>query len=404
MYSSTIKPTHQDYSGKGKQWSGEIGGAESIVAGIIPGTEWERVQGLREPMSAWAISFTSDWVVLVICEGDVETPLAFLSARRAENIGMSVLDYVDSEASARHMDKHLASYLVPDGILAMTVARDAHDEIQRWAAGLDVRMKGIVQGELYALHKEGVRMSIGVACIHRANHEAMIWQCGGIDVVYKSQLNLALQSVFEIITEPWSSKEGMNGNAQFVMCSKVAQISIRTRSAKALSCATASVEVPFGDFQTISVDSDAAWLTWCANSVPGETVDLVSQQFLHGRSFTDNVRLVEEIANGFFYLGNKHLTLEDLMAIFDSDVSFEEMKGLCLADCILIDDACIMFLAKLSSIRYLDLRNTAVSPNCLMHLKHFGQLRYLDLTETRIRAADLAGIAFPPGMRLKIDT
>ena len=404
MYSSTIKPNQQDLVGDGKQWSGDIGAMETVVAGLLPGSRSDRRLGYHVSSNCWAICFTADWVVIVMCDGDGGMPFSYVAAKRAENIGMSVLQYVDGQGESKTLDAHLSSYLAPDGLLVMNVSKLAKDEILKEAAAADSRHKGAVHGELYSLHKNGLQMSVAVACIDRATHEAVIWKCGDIDVLYRSRINFVLQSVFDENSPPWSSKEGLSGDAQYLKCQDVAQLSMRTNGARGLQCAISESEVSDSEFQNISSDCDAAWVTWSASSAPGELIEIISQQFLHGREFTDNIRLAEENGHGFFYLGNRYLSLEELRAIFSQESWCHDTKGICFADCTMVDDDCVGFLTRLKYIRYMDLRNTAVTAKSLAHLSAFKNLKYLDLTQTAIHAGDLAGVTFPKGMRLKIDT
>ena len=404
MYSSTIKPTAEDLVGDGKQWSGDIGATENVIAGLLPGDRTGRRVGYHVSSSCWAICFTADWVVTVMCDGGGGMPFSYVAAKRAENIGMSALQYVDSQKSARSLNEHLAAYLAPDGLLVMNVSKLAKDEILKEAAAADSRQKGAVHGEMYNLHKNGLQMSVGVVCINRATHEAVVWRCGDIDVLYRSRINYVLQSVFAEAVLPWSSKDGLTAEAQFLKCRDVAQISVRTSGASSLQCTIADARVPDAEFQQIRAERDTAWVTWCADSAPGELVEVMSEQFLHGREFTENIRLAEENGHGFFYLGNRYLSLEEMKSVFSQASWCNDTKGLCFADCSMIDDRCIEFLTKLRYIRYLDLRNTAVTKGCLHQLAKFKNLKYLDLTQTSIRAGDLAGVDFPAGMRLKIDT
>lgn len=403
MYSSTIKPNHQDLMGEGKQWSGGIGAFETVQAGIIPCRKSGTNGTDAVSSNCWAICFTADWVVVVMCAGDSQMPLSYVAANRAENIGMSVLQYVDVQGAADTMDEHLNSYLAPDGILAMDVIKLAKDEIQKMASISESRFKGAFHGELYNLHKTGLSMAIGVVCIDRASRDAVLWKCGNIDILYKYGVDYLLQAAFEEDSTVWSSKTGLTASAQLLKCEGVAQISMRSAGARDMACAISETSLPDSEFQLIRTEEDAAWVTWYATSAPEELVEITSQQFEHGREFTESIRLAEESGHGFFYLGNKFFSIENIESIFSEGAVASETMGLCLANCSLIDDGCIALLSNLRYVRYLDLRHTNITPACLTYLQKFKNLTFLDLTETQIRASHLSGLDFPEGMRLRID-
>lgn len=474
MYSSTIKPTRNDLRGKGKQWKGEIGAMETVVAGLIASDSAQHAAGKTFSSKCWAISFTTDWVVIVMCDGDPNSLLSYVAARRAENIGMSVLEYVESHSSAQTMNLHLASYLASDGILAMNVSKLAKDEIQNGGGADTARQQSYVRGELFGLHKDGLQMGIGVVCIDRTTHQAVVWKCGDIDVLYRSTASESLQSLFAVNSNSWSNKYGLQGEAQFLMCTDVAQMSMRTSSAANVDSVVGQTEVPDDEFQDIRVEDDIAWVTWCVNTsgnepldtysvsstadehfepqnsgatlnksphspevepennpsvsneqvasntpfakisdssdepdtagaAPEHPVEVMEQQALQGREFTRNVRLAEENSHGFFYLGNKYISIHELKMIFRDEAFSADIKGLSFENCAFIDDACIEFLSELKYIRHLDLRNTAVTIKSLYFFSKFKNLKYLDLSKTNIRTEDIAGVSFPKGMRLKID-